>query len=179
MSIAIFSWPALSLAVENQWGGSESEGKREWLAGVISDMFTERPETDLEDVEDRLLQVMSDEFEVEVDDDSAYEVAQRIMQLRTSTTQGDFSQVDELYRSWQQKKGASASTMFRKAENAEDDDDNDDDDDDDDDEEEEDGDDEDVEMKDEASTAAPPPREKQEPEVDAEGFTKVVSKKKR
>ncbi|KAG8628673.1 hypothetical protein KVT40_002538 [Elsinoe batatas] len=72
-------WPALTVAVENQWGGPSSSDKRDWLAGTISTLFSERPDTDAYDVEDVLLQVMVDEFDVQVEDESEVEVAEEIV----------------------------------------------------------------------------------------------------
>jgi pre-rRNA-processing protein TSR2 len=105
VAIALFNWPALTLAVSNQWGGADSEAKREWFAGAISDMFNERPQTDLEDVETTLLQVMLDEFEVNVDDETAYDVADLIMRLRGATLKGDFTEVDSIHAAWLANKG--------------------------------------------------------------------------
>ncbi len=132
-------------------------------------MFTERPSTDLEDVETMLLQVLLDEFEVNVDDDSAYEVAQQIMQLREATSQGDFSKVDELYVAWKEKGGSNV-IKFQQADDQNDSTE--------DDELESMEEDEDVEMED-APVQTRPARPKQDPEVDEEGFTKVVGRSKR
>lgn len=82
-------WPALSIAVANQWGGSDSEGKRDWFCGAIADLFTDaegsggetqkEPELDELDVEEVLLQVMQDEFEVGVDDDTSFAVGLNLL----------------------------------------------------------------------------------------------------
>ncbi|KAI9885599.1 MAG: hypothetical protein M1823_002608 [Watsoniomyces obsoletus] len=170
VAVTLFNWPALSLAVQNKWGGPDSEGKREWLAGTISEMFTERPSTDLEDVETTLLQVMLDEFEVNVDDDSAYVVAEQIVQLRESTSQGDFSKVDQLYEAWKEKGGSSA-IAFQQADDQDDSTEGED-------SEESTEEDEDVEMED-ALVKTRPARPKPEPEVDGDGFMKVVGRSKR
>ncbi|KAI9751669.1 MAG: hypothetical protein M1815_000971 [Lichina confinis] len=152
----MFSWPALSIAVDNGWAGSDSAEKREWFVGVICDMFTEKADTSLDDVQEMLLDIMDEEFQVVLEDDSDYDVAQRIMQLRDSTSQGDFTFVDQ---------GADMEGS--------DDDDN---------EEgedgEEDNDDKDVNMQDAPQISASGGRQKQEPEVDDDGFTKVVSRRK-
>jgi pre-rRNA-processing protein TSR2 len=174
MSLSL--WPALTLAVQNSWGGPDSSDKRDWFAGAISELFVSRPDTDIQDVEEMLLQVMNDEFEVNVDDGSAEEVAARIVGLRKLTLQGDFVEVDRMYEQWveRQKKGGS-DVKFQKVERREEDDDTDwdsDDMEDDDDEAE------DVDM-DEAPALAKAPREKGEPQVDEDGFTTVVAKKKR
>jgi pre-rRNA-processing protein TSR2 len=130
-------------------------------------------EPDQADVESLLLQVMLDEFEVNVDDDSAFEVAEQVVRLRGECLRGKFDGVEALRRRWEGKKGNKV--VFKKAEDQDEDTDWDTDDSDDD---EEDGD-EDVEMGDApAAAAAPPRRERQEPEVDEDGFTKVTKKKR-
>ncbi|KIV99307.1 uncharacterized protein PV09_08968 [Verruconis gallopava] len=173
VALTLFTWPDLTLAVQNQWGGPDSAEKREWFAGAVVDLFpspsgppTDRPE--LEDVESRLLQIMEDEFEVVVDDDSSLEVAQQIMNMWEQCMQGDFKGVDQLQQDYSAR-GSRADTI--RAAVVDDDDSIDD-------EEwdEEDGDDEDVEMGD-----APPalvPKEKPAPEVDEDGFTKVVGRRR-
>lgn len=119
---------------------------------------------------------MNDEFDVNIDDGSGEVVAAKIVGLRKMTLQGDFRLVDEMYMQWQerQKKGASKKLSFQHIERNEDDDtdwDRDDDDDDDDEEM-------DVDM-DEAPALIKAPKEKVQPKIDDEGFTEVVSKKKR
>jgi len=162
-------WPALKVAVENGWGGAGSADKRDWFAGAISDLFTERPDTDQLDLEAVLLQVMQDEFDVNVEDETEVGVASGIMRLRTQIQEGDLSGVEEVKARWEKRKGKKETVNV--VENKTEHDDLDDDDEDDEDDEG------DVEM-DEAPSLAPV-REKQEPEIDEEGFQKVVSKKRR
>ena len=171
----MFNWSALTLAVQDQWGGPDSKGKREWFAGAISDLFVQRPNTDLEDVETMLLQVMLDEFEVNVDDASAFDVAQQIVRLRADTLKGDFAEVDAMHTAWAAKSGRDQ-VRYQHVERGEDAD-----------ETEWDsssaeGSDDDGEVKMDVDTEAPTlvqAREKPAPEVDDEGFTKVVGRKKR
>ena len=159
--------------MQSQWGGSESEAKREWFAGAICDLFATRPETDLEDVETVLLQVMFDEFEVNVEDDTAFEVAENIVSIRKKTLDGDFSQVDSLNEAWLARKGKPAAGTFKKVERTDEDDETDWDSDDYEEDEDDEG---DTNMSEVTSTNIP--REKPKPEVDEEGFTKVISKKR-
>ncbi|KAI9826600.1 MAG: hypothetical protein M1832_006196 [Thelocarpon impressellum] len=167
IAIALFDWSALTLAVQNEWGGSDSREKREWFVGAVSDMFANRPQTDLEDVETTLLQVMLDEFEVNVEDETAFDVAQQIMRLRAATQKGDFAEVDAMHAAWLARKNK-AEVRYQKVESGDDDDtDRDGDDHDSSDDDAEDEDMQDVlpmlvEKKDNAK-----------PEVDEEGFTKV------
>ena len=118
---------------------------------------------------------MNDEFEAVLDDGSAEEVAVKIVGLRKLALQGDFTIVDEMTRKWEERQRRGGDTIrCQHVERAEDEDDTDWDSDDSD----QDPDGEDTEM-----VEAPPlvriPKEKVPPEVDDEGFTKVVGKKKR
>jgi pre-rRNA-processing protein TSR2 len=96
------------------------------------------------------------------------------MAIREQTARGEFGFVQELWEAWQRKaqqKGNNVAAAFKRVE-AEDDEDSDDD------EEDEDEEDEDVDMG-EAPALVRAPRERVEPEVDEDGFTKVVGKKRR
>ncbi|KAJ9620141.1 rRNA accumulation- protein [Taxawa tesnikishii (nom. ined.)] len=153
-------WPALTIAVQNNWGGPNSSDKRDWFAGAVSDIFTNDPDTDALDLEAVLLQVMADEFDVNLEDESEVPVAAEILKIKKACLEADFGPVEEVKRRFETRKG--------RARGDEDDDDDDDDD--------EDEDEMDV---DDAPALAPVPKEKPEPEVDEEGFTKVVGKKRR
>ncbi|KAK3316143.1 Pre-rRNA-processing protein TSR2-domain-containing protein [Apodospora peruviana] len=216
VAYALHLWPALSLAVQNNWGGPDSSDKRDWFAGAIVELFpdlskikslsspsassssTQQPqissistatlqqqqleqdEPDQEDVETVLLQVMLDEFEVNVDDDSGFEVAEQIMRVRAECARGKFDEVEALRHRWESKKGAKVVASYKQIE--EDDGDTDWDSDDGSEDGDENDDDQDVEMGDAAEAApelAQTKKEKEQPEVDEDGFTKVVSKKKK
>ena len=122
-----------------------------------------------------MLQVMNDEFDINVEDGSGEEVAAKIVGLRKLTLQGDFTMVDDMYQQWQQRQqhGGSGNLNFKHVElgkhEGETDWDSDDLDEDDDD---------DVEMG-EAPALVKAPREKLQPKVDEDGFTEVIKKKKR
>ena len=189
--------------MQNNWGGPDSADKRDWFAGAVVELFPDvsaltpaqlayktsqqqQPqqaqsqsqngggsaaggeEADQEDVEAVLLQVMLDEFEVNVDDDSAFEVAEQVVRVRGECLRGRFDEVDALRRRWEGKKGGKV--VFQEVA----DEDGDTDWDTDDDEEEE----EDVEMGDAPELAVQARREREEPEVDEEGFTTVTRKKR-
>lgn len=189
VAYALHLWPDLTLAVQNNWGGPDSSDKRDWFAGAVVDLFpdlskpatsTSTPATssgeqqpddsepDSAYVEEFLLQVMLDEFEVNVDDDSSYEVAETILRVRGECLRGKFDEVEALRKRWEGKKGGKV--VFKQAEDQDGETDWDTDSD------EEDDEDEDVEM----GNAPPPPapKEKAQPEVDEEGFTKVTKKKR-
>ncbi|TGZ84211.1 hypothetical protein EX30DRAFT_338757 [Ascodesmis nigricans] len=159
VALILNNWRALTDAVSCQWGGPDSADKRDWLCGTVADLFVERPETDTEDVEDVLLQVMADEFEVNLEDDSAYLVAQTVMKLKDQIAIGNFADVDEMQRLWEER-GTRRSgpapvvqEIEEEAGSSEDED-------------------EDTEMQD-APTAPAEPRQRIEPVVDEDGFELV------
>jgi len=171
-TLSLFLWPSLSLAVTNNWGGPDSADKREWFAQTTIDVLTETPDADAEWLETFLLQVMFDEFEVNVDDESAFEVAEQILRIRSNCAKGDFAEVGTLKGRWDAKsgKGEELGKMFEKKERDEREDET---------SASEDGDEDggaDVEM--EEAPQLVRVREPVVPEVDEDGFTKVTKKKR-
>ncbi|KAE8137607.1 Pre-rRNA-processing protein TSR2-domain-containing protein [Aspergillus pseudotamarii] len=170
ITLAIHNWSALTLAVQSNWGGPTSSDKRDWLCGAISDMLNDRPETDAEDLEDVLIQVMNDEFDVVIDDESAVPVAEEIMEARGLVAKGDFGPIKQAWEAYQtksQQKASNIAAAFKRGEDEDQDS-----------EEDSEEDEEDVDMG-EAPALVRASKEKVEPEVDEDGFTKVVGKKKR
>lgn len=110
-------WPALRIAVHNSWGGPESAEKQRWLAGVIVDQYENHiPRTDADFapstsqtgttpdasyIEEMLLQIMVDEFEVILEDNSAYEVARDVVRLWEDVYSGR----DTLVKEWEDQAG--------------------------------------------------------------------------
>lgn len=178
LALSLHLWPALTLAVQNNWGGASSSDKRSWFAGALSDLFVDRPDTDAADLEEVLLQVMLDEFEVVVDDGSAGDVAEEIMRVRRELlVKGDGAGgLEALEGKWLARKGKKIEGNYTRVERAEEDDDTDWDDD-----EDEDGESDGDEDMGEAPPlpVEPARKERVEPEVDEDGFTKVVRKAKR
>ncbi|KAL8949538.1 MAG: hypothetical protein Q9222_004360 [Ikaeria aurantiellina] len=178
IALTLSTWSALTLSVQNSWGGPDSAEKRDWFAGAISDLFETTPDADVEYLEEFLLQVMNDEFEVNVEDDSTAEVAAKIVGLRKLTLQGDFGMVDDMYRRWAERQAKGGEKVNFQRMGGEDDDDDDDDDDEEWDSEEVQEEDGDMNV-DEAPQLVKPPRQKIFPKVDDEGFTEVVAKKRK
>lgn len=168
VTLSLFLWPSLSLAVTNNWGGADSAGKREWFAQATIDVLNDEPDADSAWVEEFLLQVMLDEFEVNVDDESGFEVAEQILRIRKDCGKGNFSEVAILKERWDQKGGRDLlQGQFKEQQRTEEDD-------------ETDGSDEEDEQEDVEMGEAPQPveRERPIPEVDEDGFTKVTKKKR-
>lgn len=175
IALCLSTWPALTLAVQNSWGGPDSSEKRDWFAGAISDVISKTPDADVEYLEEFMLQVMNDEFDVNVEDGSGEEISAKIIGLRKLTLQGDFTMVDEMYSKWQdrQSKGTGGKISFQHVTTDDDEIETDWDSDDIDEE-----DDSDVEMG-EAPALVKATKEKVQPKVDDEGFTEVVGRKRR
>lgn len=176
--------------MQNSWGGPDSSDKRDWFAGAIVDLFPEftdstpakpvskaasnvQEEPDVEDIESVLLQVMIDEFEVNVDDDSAMELAQQILRARSQCAHGQFDEANKLQERYKNRDGKRVDAIFKRIE------------DDDGDsawsseESSEDDDQGGAEVvMDEAPQLIPVSREKSPPQVDEEGFTRVTKKKR-
>lgn len=102
-------WPALTIAVSEQWGGSESAEKKTWIASTLIDEFESRatylpipvpdssapsvvgpvvdpadandPPLDQDDIIDLLTQIMEDEFEARLEDGSIEAVASDVVRL--------------------------------------------------------------------------------------------------
>ena len=129
----------------------------------------------LDDLEEVLLQVMLDEFEVVVDDDSAFDVATKIWQGRTKVLNGDFQEVQAMYENWRRNGGGKVRAVQQPDDEGQETDGSDE-------EEDEwngiqdaDG---DEEMGEAPTLVEKPRKERIEPQVDEEGFT-MVQKKKR
>ncbi|KAE8232036.1 hypothetical protein CF326_g2938 [Tilletia indica] len=109
-------WPTLKTAVAEQWGGPESESKRDFLVGHLVDEYgmpdspsnagpspssasgsnttTNTPqEIDVDDLADVLQDYVEEEYECRIEDDSVFPVARDIVALHqaifiTSLTDG-------------------------------------------------------------------------------------------
>lgn len=165
----LFNWPILTVAVTSGWGGPDSADKRDWLAGQISELFTSDPETDAEDVEVMLLQVLEDEFGTRLEDETEVAVAKDIMTIRREISEGNFATVDRLQAKWESRKGKEVSTgnVQVRESNQEGEWDS----------VDEESDDDDVEMGE--APALVPAKPKPQPVVDEDGFTKVVGNRRR
>ena len=154
-------WPALRIAVDQGWGGPESAEKRTWLASVLVDDFEEQdPKPDVDYVEDRLLQVMVDEFDADLEDGSAEAVAKDVVRLWEEVSTGKTDLLQEFEERADKLKGKKVDVEEAAGDNSDWED-----------------------MSDEEEDEAPqllerPRAQKEEPEVDEDGFTVVKGKGK-
>lgn len=100
--LVLHNWEDLTTAVDNGWGGPESEDKRDWLAGSIVELF-EQDYVDSDDIEDRLLNVMEDEFDVSIEDGTSLPVAVNIISLYQQCAANDFTKLDKMYEQFQER----------------------------------------------------------------------------
>lgn len=179
-------WPALTIAVREQWGGRDSADKKTWIASVLIDEFEQRfsPATpddlplDEEEIEDLLQQIMSDEFDANIEDGSVEAVAADTVKLWKALVQDVKAAegvVEEMERrAAKAQKGANIqATKGQGTEGLSDDEDDDDD-------ESDDGDEDDSMNGDEApQLVESAPRERQEKVIDDDGFELVQKKGRR
>lgn len=191
-------WPALRLAVTSQWGGEDSASKRIWFISTVVDEFEDKASPaqlasfvapnaegqtsgglvpppaglDLDAVADLLFDIMLEEFEIELEDDSPVMISRRLLQLWSDASRGLEGEVvkleEEERRMGKSKVVASAGV---------------------DEDGESDGesgsesgsDEEEGEGMEGVQEEAPAlvPRQKEEPEVDDDGFTMVKGKGKK
>jgi len=81
VSMMVYKWDALDVAVSNRWGGPDSEEKRDWITTVILDLFRNNKVVDIQSIEGTLLYAMMDEFETHIEDDSALPIAAGIIEI--------------------------------------------------------------------------------------------------
>nr|XP_019566394.1 PREDICTED: pre-rRNA-processing protein TSR2 homolog isoform X1 [Rhinolophus sinicus] len=94
---ALEAWPALQIAVENSFGGVHSQEKAEWLGGAVEEYFfrNEGPilsysaDLELDEVEDFLGELMTNEFDTVVEDGSLPQVSQQLQTMFQHFQRGD------------------------------------------------------------------------------------------
>lgn len=100
--MAVYKWEELTTAVDNSWGGANSAEKRDWISGIVIDLFDEKA-VDVQLIEETLLYAMVDEFDTEIDNDSALEIGALIMKIYKEVADKIYSTVDTLYEKWNSK----------------------------------------------------------------------------
>ncbi|AET40890.1 Tsr2p Ecym_7033 [Eremothecium cymbalariae DBVPG len=103
VSMMIYKWDALDIAVVNGWGGADSADKRDWVTSIVVGLFKSEKIVDVALIEETLLYAMADEFDTTVEDDSALPIAAGILALYKQCDALDYSEVERLYSEWQAK----------------------------------------------------------------------------
>lgn len=106
VSMMVYRWDALTVAVDNNWGGPDSAEKRDWITAIVVDLFKSQRVVDIALIEETLLYAMVDEFDTNVEDDSALPIAADVLKLYHDCSQMVYDNVERLYLEWQQKQSA-------------------------------------------------------------------------
>jgi len=81
IEIIFKNWSALQLAVAHESGGPQSKEKAEWMVGATETWFHENEDLEDWEVEEFLEDVVSTEFNLEVNDGSCLEIGQKICEF--------------------------------------------------------------------------------------------------
>ncbi|KAI9504096.1 Pre-rRNA-processing protein TSR2-domain-containing protein [Coemansia spiralis] len=112
-------WTALELAVQNGWGGRSTQKKRENMVDEVVEYFDrlvqKRQAVESTELEELLVDIMGEDFNVMLEDGSEKEVADRICQIFEECKQGNFATVDRLAdeRDAREAKGAGGSAASK------------------------------------------------------------------
>ncbi|GMM39899.1 hypothetical protein FOG51_03931 [Hanseniaspora uvarum] len=104
VSMWVHKWEVLSTAVEHSWGGPESGDKRDWITKLVTDLFKENKIVDVLLIEETLLYAMLDEFDVDIQDDSALPIAMNILKCWEYVNNGGVEDIQNMYLEWKHKK---------------------------------------------------------------------------
>ncbi|XP_054809673.1 uncharacterized protein LOC129311403 [Prosopis cineraria] len=96
ITLVLHRWSALRMAVENEWGGRESCQKAERLGSDLLNWFTQSKEPlYIDDLENMLDEGMLS-LNMEVEDGSVEEVAEKLMILHEECLEGNFRSIEIL-----------------------------------------------------------------------------------
>ncbi|XP_053435257.1 pre-rRNA-processing protein TSR2 homolog [Nycticebus coucang] len=121
--VVLEAWPALQIAVENGFGGLHSQEKAEWLGGAVEDYFIRNANLELDEVEDFLGELMTNEFDTVVEDGSLPQVSQQLQTMFHHFQRGDGAALREMASQIAQRKCRVTATALRTARKIDDDDD--------------------------------------------------------
>jgi len=102
VSMIVYRWETLQTAVDNLWGGPNSADKRDWITGIIVDSFKENEEIDIIYIHELLFNAMQDEFGVMVEDESTVVVGQRVVEAYKECLAGNFENIKHMYEHWKE-----------------------------------------------------------------------------
>ncbi|XP_053552183.1 pre-rRNA-processing protein TSR2 homolog [Bombina bombina] len=97
-------WPVLQIAVENAFGGPQSQEKADWMVGAVEQYFLSNADLEQYEVEETLTAMMNDEFDTLVEDGSLMLVAQQLCGFYVQCQRGDVAGVREQIAKLGQKK---------------------------------------------------------------------------
>lgn len=100
VSMVVHMWPTLKTAVDNQWGGANSEEKRDWISGVIVSEFENNSVIDIIYIHEVLTGILEDEFDTILEDGSTITVAEKIINVYNDCKVSKFEKIQALYNKW-------------------------------------------------------------------------------
>ncbi|XP_004713176.1 pre-rRNA-processing protein TSR2 homolog isoform X1 [Echinops telfairi] len=112
---ALEAWPALQIAVENGFGGVHSQEKAEWLGGAMEEYFIRNADLELDEVEDFLGELMTNEFDTVVEDGSLPQVSQQLQTMFHHFQRGDGAALREMASYITQRKNRITATALTTA----------------------------------------------------------------
>jgi hypothetical protein len=105
LELLLRAWPALCLAIEQQWAGPDTPAKLPWLRDALAEHFdAEGPKVEVFDLEDILRDVLIREFACILEDDSECTVARDIHRLYRDCVTGGSARLEELRHMASQKR---------------------------------------------------------------------------
>ncbi|XP_058905790.1 pre-rRNA-processing protein TSR2 homolog [Kogia breviceps] len=120
---ALEAWPALQIAVENGFGGVHSQEKAQWLGGAVEEYFFRNADLELDEVEDFLGELMTNEFDTVVEDGSLPQVSQQLQTMFHHFQRGDRAALKEMASLITQRKCKVRATALTTAKETDEDDD--------------------------------------------------------
>ncbi|KFO20691.1 pre-rRNA-processing protein TSR2 homolog [Fukomys damarensis] len=109
------AWPALQIAVENGFGGAHSQEKSEWLGSAVEDYFIRNADLELDEIEDFLEELMTNEFDTIVEDGSLPQVSQQLQTMFHHFQKGDGAALKEMASHITQRKYKVTATALKTA----------------------------------------------------------------
>ncbi|XP_028405438.1 pre-rRNA-processing protein TSR2 homolog [Dendronephthya gigantea] len=89
------NWPAIRVSVEQCFGGQYSREKERWLQEVIYNVFMENGSLDPVDIEDYLAEILTNEFNVIIEDGSLAKVSEKLCHYYQLCKKGEHVKVAE------------------------------------------------------------------------------------
>ncbi|GMM31491.1 Tsr2 protein [Martiniozyma asiatica (nom. inval.)] len=111
VSMIVHAWPTLQTAVDNQWGGANSEEKRDWITGVIIEEFENNKTIDIIYIHELLSGIMEDEFDAVLQDESTVEVGKKVIHCYQECQVGAFDTIKLMYNKWLEKQKYSSKNI--------------------------------------------------------------------
>ncbi|XP_056280220.1 pre-rRNA-processing protein TSR2 homolog [Pseudoliparis swirei] len=100
----LHSWPVLQIAVDNGFGGVYGEQKADWMVDIVQQYFHDNADLQKGEVEDYLADLMDQEFDTMVDDESLPQVCDSLLQAFLQWQQGALQPLQHTIHTLTQKK---------------------------------------------------------------------------